>query len=119
MLFSRAAARAPTATRGEGVGPAFRQGLLTNVLNPKVALFYLAFLPQFVSPQTGHPQLALLVLGVSFIGTGLSWSLVLALLGGRIHRLLLARPDLGHWMDRLCGTVLLGFGLRLAFQRQG
>lgn len=119
MLLSRAAARAPTATRGQGVAAAFRQGLLTNVLNPKVALFYLAFLPQFVSAQAGHPQLALLVLGVSFIGTGLIWSLVLALLGGRIHRLLLARPGLGRWMDRFCGVVLLGFGLRLAFQRQG
>jgi threonine/homoserine/homoserine lactone efflux protein len=119
MLLSRTAARTPTATRGQGAGAAFRQGLLTNVLNPKVALFYLAFLPQFVSAQAGHPQLALLVLGVSFIGTGLTWSLVLALLGGRIHRLLLARPGLGHWMDRLCGTVLLAFGLRLAFQRPG
>lgn len=118
MLLSRAITRTPTATRGEGMGAAFRQGLLTNVLNPKVALFYLAFLPQFVVPQAGHPQLALLVLGVSFIGTGLTWSLVLALLGGRIHRLLLARPRLGGWMDRFCGMVLLGFGLRLAFQRQ-
>ena len=118
MLLARSTTRPPAATRGQGMGAAFRQGLLTNVLNPKVALFYLAFLPQFVSPQGGHPQLALLVLGVSFIGTGLSWSLVLALLGGRIHRLLLARPRLGGWMDRFCGTVLLGFGLRLALQRQ-
>lgn len=118
MLLARTTARTPTATRGQGMGAAFRQGLLTNVLNPKVALFYLAFLPQFVSPQGAHPQLALLVLGVSFIGTGLAWSLVLALLGGHIHRLLLARPKLGGWMDRVCGTVLLGFGLRLAFQRQ-
>jgi threonine/homoserine/homoserine lactone efflux protein len=118
MLLSRTAARTPAKTRGQGMGAAFRQGLLTNVLNPKVALFYLAFLPQFVSPQAGHPPLALLVLGASFIGTGLTWSLVLALLGGRIHRLLLARPRLGGWMDRFCGAVLLGFGLRLAFQRQ-
>jgi threonine/homoserine/homoserine lactone efflux protein len=120
MLLARSTTRPPAATRGQGMGAAFRQGLLTNVLNPKVALFYLAFLPQFVSPQGGHPQLALLVLvlGVSFIGTGLSWSLVLALLGGRIHRLLLARPRLSGWMDRFCGTVLLGFGLRLALQRQ-
>src|SRR5690348_6749200 len=119
MLLSRATARSPTTTRGQGMGAAFRQGMLTNVLNPKVALFYLAFLPQFVVPQAGHPQWALLVLGASFIGTGLSWSLVLALLGGHIYRLLLTRPSLGRWMDRFCGTVLLGFGLRLAIQRQG
>jgi len=119
MLLSRQTARQPTVTRGTGFAAAFRQGMLTNVLNPKVALFFLAFLPQFVSMRAEHPQLGLLVLGLSFIGTGLCWSLVLALLGGRIHRLLQRRPALGQWMDRLCGTVLLGFGLKLALQRRG
>lgn len=118
MLLSRQGSRAPTMTRGRGFAAAFRQGMLTNVLNPKVALFYLAFLPQFVSLQTAHPQLGLLALGASFIGTGLCWSLVLALLGARIHRLLQQKPRIGQWMDRLCGTVLLGFGLKLALQRR-
>jgi threonine/homoserine/homoserine lactone efflux protein len=118
MLLSRAAARQPTVTRGLGLAAAFRQGMLTNVLNPKVALFYLAFLPQFVSMHAAHPQLGLMLLGLSFIGTGITWSTVLALLGGRIHRLLLAKPKLGQWMDRLCGTVLLGFGVKLALQQR-
>jgi threonine/homoserine/homoserine lactone efflux protein len=119
MLLSRQHARAPTQTRGTGFVAAFRQGMLTNVLNPKVALFYLAFLPQFVLLRAAHPQLGLLVLGASFIGTGLSWSLVLAMAGGHIHRLLQRRPQVGQWMDRICGTVLLGFGLKLALQRRG
>ncbi|MEY2168709.1 MULTISPECIES: LysE family translocator [unclassified Rhodanobacter] len=119
MLFSRRHARAPTQTRGTGFAAAFRQGMLTNVLNPKVALFYLAFLPQFVSLHAAHPQLGLLVLGASFIGTGLTWSLVLAMAGGRIHRLLQRRPQVGQWMDRVCGIVLLGFGLKLALQQRG
>lgn len=118
MLLSREQQRQPTATRGVGVAAAFRQGMLTNVLNPKVALFYLAFLPQFVSTQAVHPQLALLVLGLSFIGTGLIWAMVLALLGAHIHRQLQRKPRLGLWMDRLCGGVLLGFGVRLALQRR-
>lgn len=118
MLLSRAATRQPTVTRGQGLAAAFRQGMLTNVLNPKVALFFLAFLPQFVSMQAPHPQLGLLVLGLSFIGTGTTWSMVLALLGGHIHRLLTTRPRFGQWMDRVCGTVLLGFGVKLALQRQ-
>jgi threonine/homoserine/homoserine lactone efflux protein len=118
MLFSRTAERQPTVTRGLGLGAAFRQGMLTNVLNPKVALFYLAFLPQFVSMHAAHPQLGLMLLGLSFIGTGMTWSTVLALLGGRIHRLLLTKPQLGQWMDRLCGTVLLGFGVKLALQQR-
>lgn len=119
MLFSRQHARAPTPTRGIGFAAAFRQGMLTNVLNPKVALFYLAFLPQFVSMKAAHPQLGLLVLGVSFIGTGFVWSLVLAMAGGHIHRLLQRRPQVGRWMDRVCGIVLLGFGLKLALQQRG
>ena len=118
MLFSRTAERQPTVTRGLGLGAAFRQGMLTNVLNPKVALFYLAFLPQFVSMHAAHPQLGLMLLGLSFIGTGMTWSTVLALLGGRIHRLLLNKPQLGQWLDRLCGTVLLGFGVKLALQQR-
>jgi threonine/homoserine/homoserine lactone efflux protein len=118
MLLSRQSTRAPTVTRGHGFAAAFRQGMLTNVLNPKVALFYLAFLPQFVSMQAGHPQIGLLLLGMSFIAVGLSWALVLAMLGAHIHRLLQRKPNIGQWMDRVCGTALLGFGLKLALQRQ-
>jgi threonine/homoserine/homoserine lactone efflux protein len=118
MLLAKQAARQATVTRGTGLGAAFRQGMLTNVLNPKVALFFLAFLPQFVSMQAPHPQWGLLALGLSFIGTGMTWSMVLALLGGQVHRLLQARPRVGLWMDRVCGGVLLGFGVRLAMQRQ-
>jgi threonine/homoserine/homoserine lactone efflux protein len=119
MLFGRQCERRPTQTRGTGFAAAFRQGMLTNVLNPKVALFYLAFLPQFVSLHAAHPQLGLLAPGASFIGSGLCWSLVLAMAGGHIHRLLQRKPQVGQWMDRACGAVLLGFGLKLALQRCG
>jgi threonine/homoserine/homoserine lactone efflux protein len=118
MLLSRATTRQPTETRGRGLAAAFRQGMLTNVLNPKVALFFLAFLPQFVSMHAAHPQFGLMLLGLSFIGTGMAWSIVLALAGGHIHRLLTAKPKLGQWMDRVCGTVLLAFGIKLALQQR-
>ena len=118
MLLSRATTRQPTETRGRGLRAAFRQGMLTNVLNPMVALFFLAFLPQFVSMHATHSQLGLMVLGLSFIGTGLIWSTVLALMGGRIHRLLTTRPQLGQVADRLCGMVLLAFGVKLALQQR-
>ena len=118
MLLTHGGARQPTVTQGRGLGAAFRQGMLTNVLNPKVALFFLAFLPQFVSMQAEHPQLGLMLLGLSFIGTGTTWSMVLALLGGHIHHQLNTRPRFGQWMDRVCGTVLLGFGVKLALQHQ-
>lgn len=118
MLLARQATHASTETRGRGFAAAFRQGMLTNALNPKVALFYLAFLPQFVAMREPHAQLGLLVLGLSFIGTGLCWSLVLAMAGSRIHRLLQRKPGIERWMDRVCGTVLLGFGLKLALQQR-
>jgi threonine/homoserine/homoserine lactone efflux protein len=69
LLFGRRRERRPTQTRGTGFAAAFRQGMLTHVLNPKVALFYLAFLPQFVSLHAAHPQLGLLAPGASFIGS--------------------------------------------------
>ncbi|WP_233840601.1 LysE family translocator [Dyella sp. 2HG41-7] len=118
MLFSRVSARKPTETKGKGFAAAFRQGMLTNVLNPKVALFFLAFLPQFVSMHAQHPQLGLTLLGLSFIGIGFTWSTVLALMGGRIFRLLTTRPNVEQWMDRFCGTVFVAFGVRLALQQR-
>lgn len=118
MLLSRATGHQPTETRGSGFAATFRQGMLTNVLNPKVALFFLAFLPQFVSPHAAHTQFGLLLLGLSVIGVGMIWSTFLALMGGRIHHLLTTRPRFGLWMDRLCGTMLLGFGVKLALQQR-
>src|ERR1700754_4637695 len=118
MLMKRSTAHAATVTRGEGFRSAFGQGLLTNVLNPKVALFYLAFLPPFVSPQAENVPLALLVLGLGFIGTGLCWSMILAMLGARLQRFMASRPTAGVWMDRACGAVLIAFGSVLAVQHR-
>ena len=118
MLMKRSTAHAATVTRGEGFRSAFGQGLLTNALNPKVALFYLAFLPPFVSPQSENVPLALLVLGLSFIGTGLCWSMILAMLGARLQRFIASRPIAGVWMDRACGAVLIAFGSVLAVQHR-
>lgn len=117
MMMSRSQGPREAVTRGSGFAATFRQGMLTNVLNPKVALFFLAFLPQFVSPHAAHPQLGLLVLGAAFIGVGMSWSMVLAMLGGHVHRWLHGRPGASRWMDRVCGGVLLGFGVKLAAAR--
>nr|WP_284691389.1 LysE family translocator [Pinirhizobacter soli] len=118
MLMKRHTAHVVTATRGEGFGSAFGQGLFTNALNPKVALFYLAFLPPFVSPQAENAPLALLILGLSFIGTGLCWSMILAMLGARFQRAISSRPAAGTWMDRACGVVLIAFGSVLAVQHR-
>jgi len=99
----------------------FRQGLLTNVLNPKVALFFLALLPQFVSDESPHGALPFLLLGGSFIVTGTGWCLVLVFAADRLTRRMRQSPQLGQWLNRGVGMLLIALGLQLAISetRQG
>ena len=94
----------------------FRQGVITNVLNPKVALFFLAFLPQFVDPSDGPAGLQTLALGVFFDVSGTTVNVLVALLaagaGGTLQS---ARGR--AWMERVSGVVLVGLGARLALSR--
>ena len=105
-------AQAATAAR-----VAFRRGVVTNVLNPKVALFFLAFLPQFIDPGSARKVEAFLVLGATFITTGLAWCLVLAVAAARFRDLLMRRPDAGTLLGRTAGAVFVALGLRLALHR--
>jgi RhtB (resistance to homoserine/threonine) family protein len=119
----RAAAR-PAAAQAAGDPAAahvpgarsYREGLLTNLLNPKVIVFYLALLPQFISPGDAVVPKALLLaaihgaLGVAWLGL-LAW-------GVDRSRQFFLRPRLRRFMDGLCGAVLVGFGLRLAFAQR-
>ena len=92
----------------------FVEGLANNVLNPKVAVFYLAFLPQFIGP--GDPALAksLLLAGIHFV-QGIVWLVGLAFLFDR-GRVVLASARARRALEAISGTVLLGFGVRLAFE---
>ena len=97
---------------------AFRQGVLVNVLNPKIAIFFLAFLPQFVDPGTGDATTQLLILGALFNAGGLVWVLVQALVFGRIGNWLTRRPGVLKWQRRFTGTVLIGLAANLATQQR-
>ena len=92
----------------------FRQGLLTNVLNPKVALFFLALLPQFISTDAQHGMLPFLLLGLTFIVTGGIWCSVLVLMAARLTARVRQSPRLGQWLNRGVGVLLIGLGVRLA-----
>ena len=96
---------------------AFRQGIVTNLLNPKVALFFLAFLPQFIDPGSDRKVEAFLLLGATFITTGVAWCLVLALAAAHFRALLATRPTVGALISRAAGAVFIALGLRLALQR--
>ncbi len=91
------------------------QGVLTNVLNPKVALFFLALIPQFIAPDAAHPGLAFLVLGLTFVTTGTLWCLIVAVAGGVLNRHLGGGGKGGVWLKRAGGGLLAGLGLRLGF----
>lgn len=92
----------------------FRQGFLTNVLNPKVALFFLAFVPQFIAPGTEDKVSAFLLLGLLFNLNSLPINFGYAWLAGWASRRVGAVQRAMHWMDRAAGVMFVGFGLRLA-----
>lgn len=94
---------------------ALRQGFLTNVLNPKVAVFFLAFLPQFLAPGAPVARSTALLAAVFLAMTAVYLLLLVAL---TVHAAaLLARPAVRCWLDRIVGSVLIGFGVRLATTR--
>ena len=127
LLFGRSAPqrwgvlRSPSASGNAGAGQepgrslwaVFRGGFLTNTLNPKVAIFFLAFVPQFIAPDTEHKALAFLALGTVFnvdsVAINAGWALAAAWMAGH------AAVQRGmHWLDRAAGAMFVLFGLRLA-----
>ena len=93
---------------------AFRQGVLTNVLNPKVALFFLAFLPQFIDPASNMEIAAFITLGLTFVTTGTIWCLVLAWFASSFSKRLRNNDAIAQWLNRTAGTLFVFLGLRLA-----
>lgn len=93
----------------------FRQGVLTNLFNPKAVLFYVSFLPQFVSPIHGHAQLQLVFLGVTFAVLDLICLMALACSAGHVNAWLTRKPQNARRVRMATGTLLVGLGVRLAF----
>ncbi len=111
------AGRAETGCR-RSLTKAYCQGLLTDLLNPKLLLFFFSFLPQFVDPARGEPSRQMLVLGLLFQVTGVPTNLAVALAGGSLAALIARRP---FWasVQRWCSSgVLIGLGLRLALSER-
>src|SRR6266446_5837009 len=104
----------PSNFRRRTTAAAFRQGVLTNVLNPKVALFFLAFLPQFIEPTSSIKVLAFLMLGFTFVTTGTIWCLILAWFASAFSERLRTKEAIGQWLNRAAGALFVFLGLRLA-----
>lgn len=106
----------PTAARD--AWKAFRQGVITNVLNPKVALFFLAFLPQFIDPESQYKIAAFLALGLTFVATGTVWCLFLAIAAASVRRFFTGHPKAFTRLSQAAGTLFVVLGARLALSER-
>jgi len=102
------------ATNAISLRQIFWQGALTNALNPKVALFFLAFLPQFVDAEAPHKGLAFLVLGLLFDATGTVWNLGMAIFAARAAHRIRRSESVTVWINRALGGLFVALGIRVA-----
>ncbi len=96
----------------------YKQGVFTNVLNPKVGLFFLSFLPQFINPDQTYGAVPFLILGMTFLLTGTLWCIFLTLTAALMTHTLRRHPIYGTLLQKISGLIFIGFGLKLAFDRQ-
>lgn len=102
----------------DGRWSAFRQGIVSNLLNPKVALFFLALMPQFIEATSPHKVSAFLALGLSFVALGVVWCLVLAIAAAKLRGAFLRRPSMANMLNKIAGAMFIALGLKLATSRQ-
>ena len=116
MLLSRPRPLAEAETQGgeTSLRKVFWQGALTNALNPKVALFFLAFLPQFVAVGSPHKTLAFLLLGLIFICNGMLWCLGVAAFAAGAAARLRRSEGVMAWINRVLGGLFVYLGIRVA-----
>jgi threonine/homoserine/homoserine lactone efflux protein len=118
MLFAASARDMPSVElRPERSWAIFRAGFLTNVLNPKVALFFLAFLPQFVDPLAPSKLAAFLFLGAVFMFNGTLWCLILVWCASAASRRFRTNRAAGAMVTRAAGVLFVGLGVKLAVSK--
>ena len=96
----------------------YGQGFLTNVLNPKVAIFFLAFVPQFINADAPSKAFAFVVLGCIFNVNGMLWCHGVAILSAQASARMKVNPRVSLWLNRLTGGLFIGLGIKLALTKQ-
>src|ERR1043166_8885230 len=104
--------------KSENLASIFRQGVITNVLNPKVAIFFLAFLPQFIDARRGSVLLQILALGLIFNVGGTLVNLGVSYAGGTLGQLLRRNARVARLQQWFTGLLFIGLGARLVWQRR-
>lgn len=92
----------------------YRDAIFTNILNPKVALFYIAFLPQFIDPTLQNTILPFLTLGTTFIATGTAWCLILATFASAIFSKLKRNKKVSTYINKICELTMIALGIKVA-----
>lgn len=115
MLFSKPTVLIARSTEPERrpLQKIFWQAVLTNILNPKVVLFFLSFFPQFVSTDANHKTSAFLLLGATFVLMSTLWNSGTAFLAGTLARRASQNPRYKLWLERFVGTAFVGLGIKL------
>jgi threonine/homoserine/homoserine lactone efflux protein len=105
-------------TAFEPIGKTYLSAVLTNTLNPKVAIFFLAFFPQFIQPASIHDALPFILLGVTYALMGLAWFMVLTFFAGSLSFRLKQTPSFGVWLNKFSAIVFVLMGIKIAFTKR-
>ncbi|MGF6957376.1 LysE family translocator [Paraburkholderia youngii] len=119
LIFTKPAAGAPAGDARASSTPKslrqlFLQGFWTNVLNPKVVLFFVSFFPQFVATGSEHKTFAFLALGAVFVLMSMVWNSFVAWIAGSVTQRFSGKPTVKRWLDRSVGSAFVGLGIKLA-----
>ena len=118
LLRTKNAALNVQAAPRRSLSKLFADGALSNVANPTIAVFYFAFLPQFVQPGAQSPALSIFVLGVVFATLTFVVKGPVGYFGGLLSSWFQSRPSVLSWLYRSSGAILVGLGIKLAFERR-
>lgn len=96
----------------------YKKGILMNILNPKVSLFFLALLPQFVHPSQGHVALQMLILGIVFLVQALVLFILFSLFAGKVRNMIIGQPAIAKRLNMIQGILFTFIGIQIAISKQ-